>query len=244
MVGTYRNRKQVGKEAGISEEELEIFGVTDAEADLLIALLELGPTRVSRLAREADMSHTTAHSALRRLRDQGLVRRVSKGYASVWKAVQAPKIRKKIDEALKPFEFGISKEQLEHETGAKVAEHSDFFIFEGIESILKAFQWLFLNHRGERIECMQSPDALHMMEQKLREDQKMAMNEAILANNVEVVAVNAPALVAGHIDINIAKDLVFVANWNEERLTMIKNPDVLHFFKGIHYAEEKHIQNN
>lgn len=234
MGNSYRERKKIGKEAGISEEELAIFGLTDAEAKLLLALLELGPTQVSKLAREADMSHTTAHSALRRLSEQGLVRRVSKGYSSVWEVVQADKVREKLQKALAPFELGISKEQVEIETGAKVLETGDFFIFDGLEDMLKALQWFYLNHRGQEIGHMCPESAQNQFHMKLDESQKMALNQAILTNLVKIIEKDAhiePR--AGDSEVAVANDLVFVINWGKERITMIKNPDVRAFFSGI-----------
>lgn len=256
----------------ISEEELAIFGLTEAEARVVIGLNELGPTRVSRLSRKVGIPHTTIHAALRRLKEQGLVRRVSRGYSSVWKVVSPEKIQKAFHRAFEPLGGDVTRENLEKNLGIEVAESPDFFVFKGVAALLKMYQWFFLNHRATVVRNIQTSRSLAAMQQKLDaetmaqlcdiprtnrvsvdavlgEEMEGLFRENIVQNNVFFKSIlernNSTTLLPGsfltsNVDILMAKDTGFIANWENETLILIKNPDFTDFlyslFGFLHHA--------
>jgi len=183
-VKTGRKKGKIGKTAGISEKELSIFGLTSIEARIVLCLLERGHCGVSSISRAIDIPHTSVHSAIRRLGEQGFVRRVSKGYASVWKVVGLEKIRPKISKALKPFGSEFSKEELEEYVGAKASDREDFQVFREVEPILRVFQWFFLNHRGENVREIQGANSLKQSIHRLGGETTAQLSDFMVTNQI------------------------------------------------------------
>jgi len=258
-------KQRVGREAGISEEELAIFGLTSAEAKIALGLIELGPTGVSKLSRETRLPHTTVHSAVRRLREQGLVRRVSKGYRSVWKVVRVESIRKKLNIALKPLEGDVTRETLGESLGVKVPETTEFFVFRGIDSLLRVYQWFFLNHRNDCVCGIQTAHSSESIYKKLNYETVAQLNDAVKTNKIIMDAILPESimsfyrqnvaqnrrlassiegrttsvhlipdkLLSFNADMVIARDTAFLANWEEETLILIKNPDFITLLQNM-----------
>jgi sugar-specific transcriptional regulator TrmB len=218
--GSRRVSKE-GRVIDISHEELVIFGLTSAEGKILLGLLEQGPTRVSQLSRVTGLSHTTVHAAIRRLAEQGLVRRISKGYSSVWTAVRLEQVRERIKEALLPFSSGLSKEELEREIGVEVEERGEFFFFEGTQNMLQVYQWLLINHRNERFFALQTPLAAKLIQQKLTSAEISAIKDSIAENKV-ILSILLPVFNLNS-DVLVASDMAILANWEEDVLILVQN---------------------
>ena len=179
-----------------SEEELGIFGLSSAETKIIIGLIEQGPTGVSKLSRETGISHTTIHSALRRLRSQGLVNRVSKGYASVWDVVNVDKIRKRLNRALEPLEADVSRENVNKKLEFEPSNVKEFFTFQGVEALLKVYQWFFLNHRNNRVCGIQTTHSAETLYTKIAPELIAQINAVVNDNRVVVDAIMADSVKA------------------------------------------------
>ncbi len=172
------------KIAGFSEKELSIFGLTSIETKIILCLLERGLCGVSKISRVTSIPHTSIHSAIRRLREQGFVRRVSKGYASIWKVVSLEKIRKNLNKALKPFGNSLSQVGLCEQDGLNVSDETHSRIFEGISSILKIYQWFFLNNYGGVVREVHGTESFRNMIKKVGKESMAYLNDIRVINRV------------------------------------------------------------
>ena len=88
-------------------DEWEIFDFTDAEAKIVHTLNEQGSLTVSSLARKANLPRSTVDSALKRLKERNLIRKVPTSYYSVWKIVRSELLKKEISEARIEVKKGV-----------------------------------------------------------------------------------------------------------------------------------------
>lgn len=173
-----------GRVAGISEKELGIFGLTAVEAKIILCLLERGSLGVSKISRETDIPHTSVHSAIRRLQKQGLVRRLSKGYSSIWKVVGLEKIHPRVSKALKPFGSELSQEELEEYMGTIVPNETNFQTFRKIGPVLRAYQWFLLNHHGECVREIQGIGSFECEIQTLGKETMAQLSDFRVTNRI------------------------------------------------------------
>jgi len=142
----------------LTEDKLRIFGLTDAEAKVLLALIERGPMRVSKLGRVANVPRTTAYSALVRLKDRGFVKHIYKGqFARRWRVSQLLRLKKLVQEALETFEPGPSREAIAGEAiiGAVDSAEIGIQVFRGKHEILRAYEEMFKLSKAERVIAIQ-----------------------------------------------------------------------------------------
>jgi len=263
-----------GREVGISEKELGIFGLTAIESKIVLCLLENGLTSVNKISRVTNIPHTSVHSALRRLGDQGLVRRVSKGYASIWEVVGLEKIRPKISKALKPFGSTLSTVDLDGYVDTNVSDRADFQVFRKTEPILRVIQWFFLNHRGKNVCEIQGINTLKHMIKKLGGETMAQLNDFMVTSQIHtdliitqssievsskyvstdlrlasslknrsITAYIAPdECFEQGIQTMVASDVAVIINWEEARLELIKDTNILKLLIGLFECAKKNGQ--
>lgn len=140
----------------ILKDELRAFDLTDAEAQILVALSEsdIGSVSVSALSRKADVPRTTVYSALLRLKDRGFVRKVHKGHKTIWKLSESSKIEKIVHEGLEHFgiEEGIAEEgYLDSIDAGDVGIR----VYKGKRQIMSAYGYILTLSRAERVFAIQ-----------------------------------------------------------------------------------------
>ncbi len=175
--------KKDGETGDFSAERLKIFGLTDIEIKIVLCLLNVGPYGVSKISRVTDIPHTSIHSAIRRLKKQGLVRRVSCGYSSVWEVVGLEKIYKNIAHSLELFEHSPPQESLNEQTDANVSGETPFQVFKGVESVLRVYQWFFLNHYGEVVREVQDSESFKSLTTVLGKEMMVQLSDFKIINH-------------------------------------------------------------
>jgi predicted transcriptional regulator len=86
--------------AGIQAHELAVFGLTEAETNTLVAVLNEGPASVSAIARAAGEPRKTVHYVLPRLNDRGFVEPIEHAYKSLWQAKSVTELRQQVRDAV------------------------------------------------------------------------------------------------------------------------------------------------
>ena len=183
-----------GEIQNILGSKLSIFGLTDIEAKIVRKLTKSGSMGVSRISRETNIPHTTIHSALRRLGKQGLVRRLSRGYFSVWAVTQAEEIQKRLDRAVHSIGSDVSRERLEKKLDIGIPETEEFLTIKGAHAMLKVYQWYFINHRNDRISNIQTTHSLETIYKKLDAESVAQLNDLVKENRIEIDIVFADGI--------------------------------------------------
>lgn len=80
------------------QKELLAAGLSESEAGIYLAALELGETTVSRLARKAGIKRTTAYLVIESLKEKGLISSLKKEAASVFFAEDPRKLHDVLEE--------------------------------------------------------------------------------------------------------------------------------------------------
>lgn len=171
-------------------DEWELLDFTDAEAKVIHALLEKGAQSVSALARRAGLPRSTADSILRRLHERRIVRRVSKGYASVWRLVRPEKLKSEFERTADAFGIGDAKERIEKEIGVKVSENTEVHVYRGIDIVLEVY-WHLLDsvHREERIYAIETAEAVRDFRQCVEPQKAIAFTRFISSRKIIIEAV-------------------------------------------------------
>lgn len=147
-------------------QELTKLGLTDTEAKIYLAVLELGPSSAAMIAKQADVKRTTAYSALENLVKQGLLSEVADSKEKMFKAEDPDRLskltkkmrRQVIDaelelEKLLPGLKAIQKKLLQP---PKVSFYQGM---EGIKTIIEEFSgypgsWYYFGSAKELIKVM------------------------------------------------------------------------------------------
>lgn len=170
--------------------EWEIFDFTDAEAKVVHAFLEGGTQSVSALARRAALPRSTVDDVLKRLGGRRLVRKVSKGYASVWRLVRSEKIERELDEAAESLGIGDIKKDIEEEFGVQISGTTEVVVYRGMLNILKIYEHLFKElRREERIFAIETPEALRGFMSNIPPSRAVEFSQFITDRNVIIEAV-------------------------------------------------------
>jgi len=172
-----------------TRDEWEILDFSEPEAKVVHALREKGPLSVSALARVAKLPRSTANYALRQLSERRLVRRVSKGYASVWRLVKPKKLERELEEAAEAFGIVDEKERIQEEAGVRVSETSEMLIYRGAQHILKVYANIFLHSGAKRVRAVQTASAAEEWMKRVTLPVTSELNEVIKKSGVIVEAV-------------------------------------------------------
>lgn len=154
----------------LTEDNLRIFGLTDAESKVLLALVEFGSMRVSKLGRKANVPRTTAYSVLLRLKDRGFVKRISKGhFYRFWRVSRLMRIKKLVRAALETFDRdggGTSGGIV----GGIDSREIGITVFRGKREILRAYEQMLTLSKAERVIAIQgnrsAKEALETLDKK------------------------------------------------------------------------------
>lgn len=133
-------------------EDWEVLDLTDAESKILWALIEHGTMSVSKTARLSQVARTTVDSALQRLQERRLVRRVrSKGHVSLWKAVRSDKAKRELLEVANAFDRGSAEVEDKEIVGGINAEEVGITVFRGKQQIMRAYEQMLNLAKAERV---------------------------------------------------------------------------------------------
>ena len=86
---------------------LKEVGLTDKEAAVYLALLELGTASVLRIASKAGVKRPTAYITLAVLQEKGFVEMIPKGVTTLYQAADTEKIYERFSEKLKTFSAAL-----------------------------------------------------------------------------------------------------------------------------------------
>lgn len=137
-------------------EDWNVLDLTDAESKILWALIENGTMSVSKTSRIAQVARTTVGSALKRLQDRKLVRKVSsKGHISLWKAVRSDKAKNELLEVVVPFDRGSVESKGQEIVGGINAEGVGITVFRGKQQILRAYEQVLNLSKAEHVWIIQ-----------------------------------------------------------------------------------------
>jgi len=170
-------------------EELQVLDLTPAEEKTLQVLLEGKTLSVSAIARTATLPRMTVHACLQRLHGRGLVRHEGTGYRSLWRIVGREKLQRKLWEGLTYLDNKLSKAELSERIGVKISETTEFFAFQGVDNILKLYQWFFLNHFGQRVRGIQPNPSSKTILEKLNPQKVAQINASVKQNRLIIEAI-------------------------------------------------------
>ena len=237
-------------------DELHVLNLTVAEEKTLQVLLEGRTLSVSALAREAILPRMTVRACLLRLHKRGLVRHEGTGYRSLWKIVGRDKLQRRLWEGLTYLDSKLSRAELSERIGVKISETTEFFAFQGVDNILKLYQWFFLNHFGARVRGVQPNLSSKTILEKLGPQKVAQINDSVKQNRLIVEAILPQSVtemyrsmdaellagVAGRTtavylvpdsllqfnsDMILGPKIAIFANWQEEVAILIRNPEFL-----------------
>jgi sugar-specific transcriptional regulator TrmB len=189
-------------------------------------LLEHGPQSISKLNRSTGVARTTIYSALLRLKKRGLVRRKSQGYASVWSVAPSEKLKKQLSSSFFYLNRDITSEQLEAELGVRVSGATDFFIFQGLDALLQAYQWFVLNHRNTLIQGMHSRSMFEASLRTAGTDNMARLSDFFKENKISSEVI-LPESITDFYQSHAASHLQFLQSLEQQPMTVFLVPDVL-----------------
>lgn len=166
-----------------------ILDFTDSEKRVVHALREHGAQSVSGLAQNANIPRSTADSALRNLRERKLVRRVSKGYASIWRLVRPEDVETALDTVAETLGVTDAAREIEQTIGVKVSESTEVFVYHGMERILKVYEHFLFGLRGKRIYAIETPSAVLGFMEKVSPKEAIRFNTELTKRRVIIEAV-------------------------------------------------------
>ena len=132
---------------------LEKIGLSDAEIDVYLTLLKLGPNPSSRIVRETDFRKSTVYESLGRLQEKGLVSHVTKDSKKYFQASEADRLLEFVEDRKRELE-GYEEEikelipRIEKSTG-KGKPNPEAHVFVGIEGFKTMRRDILKNAKGE-----------------------------------------------------------------------------------------------
>jgi len=112
---------------------LEKLGLTKAEINVYLSLLEIGSTKVGLVIRKSGLQSSVVHNVLYSLIEQGLVSYVKKGKIKVYQAVAPRKILEMIEDQKKKFLSVLPELELKHKLSGEKEEAE---VFEGRKGVM------------------------------------------------------------------------------------------------------------
>ena len=161
-------------------EEWEVFDFTEAEAKVVQALIEKEALSVSALGRTADIPRSTTDDVLKRLKERNLVRRVSRGYTSVWRLAIPAYIKKRLAEA--GHTLGVSTHTRAHTLPdstfrEEISDQSGLMLVRGIPGLLRLYEEMYSGHKHERVLFTQTTTAVSDIRKKVPTEDIKRINE-------------------------------------------------------------------
>lgn len=167
----------------LTKDEWEIFDFTEAEAKIVHALKEKGTLSVSALSRAVKLPRSTVDDALKRLNERRLVRRVSKGYASVWRLVKPVQLAQEFNEVADSLGAISEAEQRRRDMrdvfGVRISETSEVKIYRGAENIVRVYINFFTRSGIDRVHAIQTAEAARSWLERMPPKFTKEVNEEI-----------------------------------------------------------------
>ena len=170
-------------------EEWYIFDFTTAEAKVVRALLKHGRQSVSALARNAAVPRSTVNYVLKNLQERKLVRRVSKGYASVWRLVKPEKIDGALEAAGETLGVTDTAREIESAIGVKISDETGVFVYRGMKDILEIYEHFLFGLKGKRIYVIETPSAVAGFAAKVPKQDALRFSAALSKQGLIIEAV-------------------------------------------------------
>ncbi|MBI2618054.1 hypothetical protein HYW58_01220 [Candidatus Kaiserbacteria bacterium] len=166
----------------------DIFDFTDAEAKTVHALKERGALSVSALSRVVNFPRSTVDDVLKRLHDRKMVRRVSKGYASVWRLTKPTQFEQELKEAAESLGVLSSVEKSKRDMrdlfGVRISEKSEVKIYRGVGNVVKVYLNSMARKDTGRIYAIQTASAALSWFEKVPGEITKKVNEGIKKSGV------------------------------------------------------------
>lgn len=148
------------------EQELKNLGLSEKEARVYLAVLELGPETVQNIAKKAQTNRPTTYLQIESLKQKGLMSEFLKGKKAFYSAESPGRLLSLLGALEKNLEFRKSEAQrilpMLNELFAGAGERPKVRFFEGIEGV-KAMQEDFLAVGDKKIESFTNLDKLFEM---------------------------------------------------------------------------------
>ena len=119
-------------------EELRAYGLSEKEAIVYTALLQIGPATANQTSEKADLVRTTTYDVLKTLREQGIVSVITKNKILHYEAAEPEKLIQILEEK-KNSVAGII-EQLKRLKNPSTTNKPKFELYEGKEGIKTVYQ--------------------------------------------------------------------------------------------------------
>jgi len=129
----------------MNTEELQEFGLSNTEAKVYLALLELGKSKAGEITKKSAVNRTNVYDALERLIEKGLVSYVSENKKKVFEAVNPERLQEILKD--KQENLGRIMEKLKTKY-QKNQKQEDAFVFRGKNGIKSIFEDI-LNEKKE-----------------------------------------------------------------------------------------------
>ena len=129
----------------MNTEDLHEFGLSNTEAKVYLALLELGKSKAGEITKKSAVNRTNVYDALERLIEKGLVSYVSENNKKVFEAVNPQRLQEILKD--KQEKLGKTIEELK-ERYSKSQKQEDAFVFRGKKGIKSIFEDI-LNEKKE-----------------------------------------------------------------------------------------------
>ncbi|MBI2046752.1 hypothetical protein HYT26_01145, partial [Candidatus Pacearchaeota archaeon] len=129
----------------MNTEELQEFGLSNTEAKVYLALLELGKNKAGEITKKSAVNRTNVYDALERLIEKGLVSYVSENNKKFFEAVNPQRLQEILKD--KQEKLGKTIEELK-ERYSKSQKQEDAFVFRGKKGIRSIFEDI-LNEKKE-----------------------------------------------------------------------------------------------
>jgi sugar-specific transcriptional regulator TrmB len=121
----------------MNTEKLQEFSLSNTEAKVYLALLELGKSKAGKITKKSAVNRTNVYDALERLIEKGLVSYVSENNKKVFEAVDPQRLKEILEDKQDKLSKTIEELKILHQKSQK---DEDAFIFRGKKGIKTIFE--------------------------------------------------------------------------------------------------------
>lgn len=118
-------------------EELHEFGLSNTEAKVYLALLELGKSKAGKITKKSAVNRTNVYDALERLIEKGIVSYVSENNKKVFEAVNPQRLQEIVQDKQEKIKKTIEELKIRYQ---KNQNQEDAFVFRGRSGIKSIFE--------------------------------------------------------------------------------------------------------
>lgn len=167
-----------------NQDKLDILGLTIVEKSVFSALPPEKAIPIRTIAETAKVPRTSAVSALERLLERGLARKVSVGKRTHWKRRRAERIRSDILSFADSIGVMDGIENKGWDTDISRPEQVGFTFVKGIHEILRVQERLISRRSSDRIRFLQTAGIVDMVIRKSFVEEFSRLNERIRENGI------------------------------------------------------------